>query len=230
MALHPQAVLLASIAKSGCCPALQQVRADTPHAQLLQELRKNPLTTYDEKFGAACNTLLQAQRAGADEAVLQALAADLCGEVRMFCSMHCIASLVQWIHGGCSNSDLWCLLSCVLKSIKLMELVRIEHGWMDKCTATRRAVYSMLHADKHTLTSVLSHALMSQVPTAWAMTSGTTGDSKYYPVTPTAAQMFAAKGGNLWQLQLQKFPLPQQPPATAHSSSSSRACQSGTAC
>jgi hypothetical protein len=53
-----------------------------PYAELLQELRRSPLSAYDEKFGAACNALLKAQRAGAEESVLQALAADLCGEVR----------------------------------------------------------------------------------------------------------------------------------------------------
>lgn len=81
MEQHPQAMLLASIAQSGCCPALRHLHAGAPHAQALQELRKSPLTTYDEKYGAACSALLQAQRAGAEPAVLQALAADLCGEV-----------------------------------------------------------------------------------------------------------------------------------------------------
>lgn len=58
---------------------------------------------------------------------------------------------------------------------------------------------------------------------AWGMISGTTGASKYFPITPLSLErMTRAANKTVTELQLRKFPLqPYRAPASSHSNSSS---------
>jgi len=60
-----------------------------------------------------------------------------------------------------------------------------------------------------------------QVPNDWGMTSGTTGSSKYFPMTsPSVERSIKATGRPAAEMQLLKFPLqPYKDPAAATDSS-----------